>query len=345
MNQVAESVEEEQRPAEFVEALAKGLSILESFDATNAEMTLSEVARRVNLSPAATRRSLITLQTLGYVGQKNKRFHLRPKVMTLGSAFYFSARIDEVLHPDLRDIVQKFGDASSVGTLDGHDVIYIAHNSVQRARRAAAVVGARYPAFATSLGRVLLAGLPDNELEHYIATVRPEPLTSKTVTDPAILWEKIVAAREAGYATTVDQLDYGITALAVPIRSLDGRTVAALNTFRLYRDGHAGITRFRTPADFAGDRLAHRTCNDPLPDPAVIVGHLKAVSATRLPDTEKEEQKLWLNSLQHWHQRTTPSICGRQPCRPSSRYRKHRNGSERSKPIARRWHAPIRKSW
>jgi IclR family transcriptional regulator, pca regulon regulatory protein len=247
MNQVAESVEEEQRPAEFVEALAKGLSILESFDAANAEMTLSEVARRVNLSPAATRRSLITLQTLGYVGQKNKRFHLRPKVMTLGSAFYFSARIDEVLHPDLRDIVQKFGDASSVGTLDGHDVIYIAHNSVQRARRAAAVVGARYPAFATSLGRVLLAGLPDNELEHYIATVRPEPLTSKTVTDPAILWEKIVAAREAGYATTVDQLDYGITALAVPIRSLDGRTVAALNS--------SGYTGMVTPELLVSERL------------------------------------------------------------------------------------------
>src|SRR5690606_1949988 len=149
------------RPAEFVEALAKGLSILESFDAEHPEMTLSDVARRVGLSPAAARRALITLQAMGYVGQTNKRFHLRPKVMSLGSAFYFSARVDEVLQPELRHLVGRFGDASSVATLEGHDVLYIAHYSEQRARRPTAVVGARYPAHATSLGRVLLAGLPD----------------------------------------------------------------------------------------------------------------------------------------------------------------------------------------
>ena len=96
-----------ERPAEFVEALAKGIAILESFDAAHPEMTLSEVARRVGLSPAAARRSLITLQALGYVGQNNRRFHLRPKVMTLGSTFYFASRIDEVLQPDLRDIVER----------------------------------------------------------------------------------------------------------------------------------------------------------------------------------------------------------------------------------------------
>ena len=88
------------RPAEFVEALAKGLAILESFDSAHPEMTLSDVARRVGLSPAAARRSLLTLQALGYVGQTNKRFHLRPRVMSLGSAFYFSARVDEVLQPE-----------------------------------------------------------------------------------------------------------------------------------------------------------------------------------------------------------------------------------------------------
>jgi IclR family transcriptional regulator, pca regulon regulatory protein len=222
--------QENAKPAEFVEALAKGLSIMESFDAANPEMTLSEIARKVGHSPAATRRSLITLESLGYVGQKNKRFHLRPKVMTLGSGFYYSARIDEVLQPFLRDLVTKFGDASSVGTLETRDVIYIAHSSVQRARRAAAVVGARYPAYATSLGRVLLAGLSDATLERYFDGLIIEPLTSKTVSDPAELREIIQQVRENGYSTTVDQLDYGITALAVPVRALDGRTVAAINT-------------------------------------------------------------------------------------------------------------------
>ncbi|KGE02045.1 IclR family transcriptional regulator C-terminal domain-containing protein [Rhizobium sp. YS-1r] len=241
------TIEDNQRPAEFVEGLAKGLAILESFDVTHPEMTLSEVARRVGLSPAAARRSLITLQALGYVQQKDKRFHLRPKIMTLGSSFYFSARIEEVLQPDLRELVEKFGDASSVGTLDSEDVIYIAHVSVQRARRAAAVMGARYPACATSLGRVLLAGLSDDALEKYLSNVHPKALTSKTITDPAILREEILAVRESGYATTVDQLDYGITALAVPIRDMEGRTIAALNT--------SGYTGILTPESLVTERL------------------------------------------------------------------------------------------
>jgi IclR family pca regulon transcriptional regulator len=235
------------RPPEFVEALAKGLAILESFDASHAEMTLSEVARRVGLSPAAARRSLITLQTLGYVGQKDKRFHLCPKIMTLGSTFYFSARIEDVLQPNLRALVETFGDASSIGTLDGDDVIYIAHVSVQRARRAAAVIGARYPACATSLGRVLLAGLPDAVLDRYIANVRPVALTSKSITDPTALRAEILAVREAGFSTTVDQLDYGITALAVPIRDIEGRTIAALNT--------SGYTGKVTPETLVAERL------------------------------------------------------------------------------------------
>lgn len=223
-------VEDEGRPAEFVEGLAKGLKILESFGPGNSEMTLSEVARMAGLSPAAARRSLITLCALGYVGQRDRRFFLKPKVMGLSSAFYFSARIEEVLQPDLRHLVDLYGDASSVATLEGHDVIYIAHYSQQRARRASAVVGARYPAHATSLGRVLLAGLADNELDLYFETVEPVKLTSKTVVDHLALRDLVMEVRELGYATAVDQLDYGVTALAVPIRGSSGRTVASLNS-------------------------------------------------------------------------------------------------------------------
>ena len=225
-----------ERPAEFVEALAKGLSILESFDAEHPDMTLSDVARRVGLSPAAARRSLLTLQAMGYVGQTARRFHLRPKVMSLGSSFYFSARVDEVLLPELRNLVGTFGDASSVGTLEGRDVLYVAHYSEQRARRATAVVGARYPAHATSLGRVLLAGMSDGDLDRYFAEVEPVPLTRKTVIDKQELRALIDEVRENNYATTTDQLDYGITAIAVPIRSASGRVIAALNS-----SGYSGL--------------------------------------------------------------------------------------------------------
>lgn len=242
-----DTVADESRPVEFVEALAKGLSILESFDAEHAEMTLSDIARRVGLSPAAARRSLITLQALGYVGQTNKRFHLRPKVMSLGSAFYFSARVDEVLQPELRRLVGTFGDASSVGTLEGHDVLYIAHYSEQRARRPTAVVGARYPAHATSLGRVLLAGLPDAEFDRYLREVEPVQLTRSTVVDKGQIKALVEEVRERNYATTVDQLDYGITAIAVPIRGSAGRTIAALNS--------SGYTGMVTAEELVANRL------------------------------------------------------------------------------------------
>lgn len=234
-------------PADFVEALANGLAILESFDATHPEMSLSEVARRVGLSPATARRSLITLTALGYVGQNQKRFHLKPRIMTLGSGFYFASRIDEVLQPEIRNLVARFGDASSVGTLDGCDVIYVAHATVQRARRAAAVVGARYPAHATSMGRVLLAALPDAEIDRRLTREPLAALTAQTCIDPCALRAELETVRANGYATTVDQLDYGITALAVPIRDPEGRTIAALNS-----SGYTGIV---TPEKLVAERL------------------------------------------------------------------------------------------
>lgn len=255
----------EDRPSEFVEALAKGLAVLESFDAAHPDMTLSDVARRTGVTPAAARRSLITLMALGYVGQNGKRFHLRPKVMALGSGFYFAARIDEFMAPELRQIVDTHGDASSVAMLDGADVVYIAHHSTQRARRATAVVGARYPAHATSLGRVLLAGLEDAALEAVLAAMQPKALTARTVTDKAELRRLILAARADGYAATVDQLDYGITALAVPIRAADGRVVAALNS-----SGYTGLT---TPEEMVATRLA---------DLRAAAGRLSAATA-RIP--------------------------------------------------------------
>jgi IclR family pca regulon transcriptional regulator len=238
---------EPDKPGEYVEGLARGIAILESFDVGHPEMTLSDVARRCGLSPAAARRGLLTLVALGYVGQRDKRFHLRPKVMSLGSTFYFSARIGEALQPELRSLVETFGDAASIGTLDGADVVYIASVSVQRARRAAAVIGARYPAHATSIGRVLLAGLPPEELDAHLASGGFERLTSKTVCDPCALRAEIANVREEGFSTTVDQLDYGITALAVPIRGADGRWIAGLNT--------SGYTGMVTPEELVEERL------------------------------------------------------------------------------------------
>jgi IclR family transcriptional regulator, pca regulon regulatory protein len=157
-------------------------------------------------------------------------------VVALASSFYFSARIDQVLLPELQRIVGMYGDAASIATLDRRDVIYLAHHSEQRARRAAAVVGARYPAHATSMGRVLLAGLDPDAFEAWLERGPLAALTTRTVTEKDAFRGIIGEVRARGYATAVDQLDYGITALAVPVRGPSGETVAALNS-----SGYTGL--------------------------------------------------------------------------------------------------------
>ena len=220
------------RPAdrEFVEALSRGLAVIEVFDAAHSQLSLSEVARRAGVSPATARRSLHTLEALGYVRSVDKRFMLSARILTLGSAYLRAAHVDEVLMPELRRVVSLFGDASSVSVLDGHHILYIAHLSEQRAVRPIAGTGVTYPAYATSMGRVLLAALPDSELAAYLAEAKIEKLTECTETNRKRLRELVEAARRNGYATAVDQLAYGITALAVPIQVGGGRTVAALNS-------------------------------------------------------------------------------------------------------------------
>lgn len=219
----------EAKGGEFVEGLARGLSILESFDRTNAEMTLSEVARRTGMSPAAARRSLHTLARLGYVRQVERRFVLSARMLGLASAYLRAAGTDDLLLPELHRLVGRFGDASSVAVLDRTNILYVAHYSEQRARRIIASVGISYPAHATSLGKVLLARLSPERLRDYGAQAEFRRLTDRTISDMATLEHALAEVRSRGYATSVDELDYGITSLAVPVRRADDQVVAAVN--------------------------------------------------------------------------------------------------------------------
>lgn len=220
----------EKAGTEFVEALARGLAVLESFDDQHAEMTLADVARRTGLRPATARRSLHTLAALGYVRQINKRYVLAARVLTLGAAYLRAAHVDEALMPELRRLVAQFGDASSVSVLDGPNILYVAHCSEQRAARPMAAVGVTYPGYATSMGRVLLSRMPQEAIEMYLAQLRPVKLTEHTETDIGKLRQILGEVRQQGYAVVVDQLDYGVTSLAVPIKDPAGRIVAAVNS-------------------------------------------------------------------------------------------------------------------
>jgi IclR family pca regulon transcriptional regulator len=232
---------------EFVETLARGLAILEAFTPEQPELTLTEAARAAGISPAAARRCLRTLAMCGYVRAAGTRFVLAAKVLSLGSSYLRGAHIEDALMPELRRLVSAFGDSASIGILDGHNVLYIAHLSEQRSVRPVAGVGVSYPAFATSLGRVLLALGPEERAERYLATTRREKLTDLTETDARRLRAILKEVRRQGYAVAVDQLAYGVTALAVPIRAGGAGVVAALNS--------SGYTLNLAPDRLVAERL------------------------------------------------------------------------------------------
>ena len=217
------------KDGEFLNTLARGLSVLRVFSREQPEMTLSEVASATQLSPAVARRCLNTLQQLGYVNKRDNRFMLSPEVMVFASAFLESMNLEEVVRPHLQVVRDATGDSSSMAVLSGSHILYLLHVSTNRMVRLAAGVGTRFPAHATSLGRVLLAHLPERELKSYLKNTEFQRFTEKTETDPAKLESAIREARDQGYATVQDELDYGIVSVAVPVRSDDQQVVASIN--------------------------------------------------------------------------------------------------------------------
>jgi IclR family pca regulon transcriptional regulator len=215
---------------EIVTGLARGMRVLEAFNEVDREMTLSEVARRTALSPAAVRRSLRTLAQLGYVRNIDRRFLLSARVLSLGSAYLRSVDIEHLLLPELQKLVNRFGDTAGIAVLVDTNILYVAHHCVPRGIRPVAGAGVTYPAFATSLGRVLLAYLSERDLDDYFSAARFDKHTRFTETNPKRLRVALRQIRKSGYGTIVDQLFYGVTSLAVPIFSPTGEVVAALNT-------------------------------------------------------------------------------------------------------------------
>lgn len=217
------------KDGEYLSTLERGLSVLRAFTRERPEMTLSEVAAATSLSPAVARRCLHTLVELGYIGKEGKRFLLTPEVMGFASAFLESMNVERVIRPHLQVVRDQTGDSSSMAVLSGSDILYLVHVSTNRMVRLAAGMGTRFPAYATSLGRVLLTTLTDQELRRYLDTVELRHFTDKTITDKARLLKIVQQARENGYAMIQDELDYGIVSVAVPIRCGGSEIIAAIN--------------------------------------------------------------------------------------------------------------------
>jgi IclR family pca regulon transcriptional regulator len=217
------------KDGEYLSTLARGLSVLRSFTKERPEMTLSEVAAATELSPAVARRCLHTLVDLGYVGRKGKRFLLTPEVMGFASAFLESMNLEEVVRPHLQELRDETGDSSSLAVLSGEDILYLVHVSTNRRFRLVAGFGTRFPAYPTSLGRVLLAYQSPADIDAYFAHLETEQLTDRTVTAEPALRRILEECHETGFASIQDELDYGIVSVAVPVFDTEGAIVAAIN--------------------------------------------------------------------------------------------------------------------
>ena len=215
---------------EVMGGLAKGLDVIRAFTRDSASLTLSEIASRARLPAATARRCLLTLMELGYVMQTGRNFLLRPRVLELGAAYLESMNIESLTKNHLEDLASRTGDSAALTVLDGTEIVYVARASVRTLIRLEAHVGSRFPAYPTSMGRVLLAGLDPERLARYFEQATITALTERTVTDRVRLKRLVDECRRVGYSAVEDELAYGVVAVAVPVRDGSGRVVAALNS-------------------------------------------------------------------------------------------------------------------
>ena len=244
--------------AEFVASLERGLRVLQTFSGEYPQLTLSEVAALTGLTPATARRSLHTLEELGYVGQNRPAISAAPKVLAIGTGYLSAINAEVVLQPFLQEVVNEVGGSSSVTVLDEIDIVYIAHASLNRAIRLTAGAGSRYPAYPTSMGRVLLAFQPESSVDAYFERASLRRLTEQTETNPAALRRILKEVRTKGYAAIQDELDYGIVSVALPIFGPHGRIVGSRKLLRCHESARSRHDDQEAAAGAPAGRATHR---------------------------------------------------------------------------------------
>lgn len=215
--------------SEFVQSLARGLTVITAFSSERPSMTLTEVAQATGLTRAAARRFLLTLHRLGYVYMHDREFSLAPRTLELGYAYLSTTPFWELAGPHMEALVDQLHESCSISVLDGDEVVYVARVPTKRIMTIALAVGTRLPAYATSMGRVLLAGLPAAELEGYLERVTLVPLAPRTVTNRDTLRELLDDVRQQGWALVDQELEQGVRSVAAPLCDSKGRVVGAIN--------------------------------------------------------------------------------------------------------------------
>ncbi|MFE2601678.1 IclR family transcriptional regulator C-terminal domain-containing protein [Streptomyces sp. NPDC059396] len=219
----------QQLGAEFLESLARGLTVVTAFGEGRPELTLTAVAEATGLARATARRALITLEHLGLVVAEDRTFRLTPRVLALGYPPLSRTTLPEIATPHLTALVKKVHDSASLAVLTGDDIQYTARVATGRIMSVNITLGTRFPAYAASMGRVLLAALPPEERAARLARTEPRALTPRTVTGRAELAALLERVEHDGYALVDEELEEGLRSLAVPVRDRTGRAVAAVN--------------------------------------------------------------------------------------------------------------------
>lgn len=212
---------------DYVQSLARGLAVLRA--AGSEPATLAEIASRAALSRAVARRLVLTLEHLGYLRSAGRGFALTPRVLELGFGYLGGHALSDVAQPWMEQLSHRVSESCSMAVLDDQHIIYVARVPVSKIMTVSLAVGARLPAYCTSMGRVLLSGLEPADLGAWLAACRPKPLTPRTVTDKRRLKQIVEGVRRDGYAWIERELETGLCSIAVPVRDAGGRVAAALN--------------------------------------------------------------------------------------------------------------------
>ena len=219
--------------ADYVAGLAKGLAVLECFGTERQRLDTTQAAERAGLTRAAARRHLLTLAHLGYLETEDGQFWLSPRVLRFSGAYLASARLPRVIQPTLNRLAAETQDVYSAAVLDGDEVVIVARSAglapVNPMLAYGRHLGARLPAHATSTGRVLLAALPRADLAAWLKGRELRRLTAHTVTAPRAFRALLAQVAEQDYCVAADEHELGVHAVAVPLRTRQGQTVAALN--------------------------------------------------------------------------------------------------------------------
>jgi IclR family pca regulon transcriptional regulator len=214
---------------EFVQSLERGLLVIQAFSRENPRLTLADVARLTGLTRATARRVLLTLEQLGYARSTGRAFQLTPKVLDLGYAYLSSLDLAEFAQADMEELMERTHESCSAAVLDGSEIVYVVRVPAARIMTISLGLGSRLPAFCTSLGRVLLADLPEDEAAALLSAAPRPKLTPRTVTDVDALCSELATVRRQGWALVDQELELGVRSLAAPLRDAGGRTLAAIN--------------------------------------------------------------------------------------------------------------------